>query len=141
MNTPTITPDPSGLITVTAAYTPSSHVHDIESVYTRHYWLPQIGPLSYLTLVFLNAWMPDTDTSYTVGYDELAHQLGATPARLTRTIGRLEQFRLAHLDPTEPDTVRIVRRVPTLNSRQLARLAERCPTLAAAHDHILATAA
>ena len=69
--TQTLTPV-DGLITVTAGYTPTTHIHDIDSIYRRHYWVPEIGPLSYLTLLFLASWLPDDDMAITIDYDEFA---------------------------------------------------------------------
>ena len=138
--TPTLTPV-DGLITVTARYTPTTHIHDIDSIYSRHYWVPEIGPLSYLTLLFLSSWVPADDLTITIDYDEFARSLGTTATRLTRTVQRLVGFHLAYIPVTEPSTLQIRRRLPTLNDRQLARLAQRCPTLAACHDEQLHTAA
>ena len=139
--TPTLTPV-DGLITVTAGYTPTTHVHEIDSIYSRHFWVPEIGPLSYLTLLFLSNWIPADDMTITIGYDEFARSLGTTAARLNRTVQRLVGFRLAYIPVTDPANLQIRRRLPTLNARQLARLAYRCPTLAACHDeHLHAPAA
>lgn len=99
------------------------------------YWLTELGPTAYLSFVFLNSWMPANDgASITLAYAELAHSLGTAPARLTKALRRLANFHLAHTRPDEPATLYLQRRAPTLNSKQLARLAERCPTLAERHE-------
>ena len=85
--------------------------------------------------------IPADDATITLHYDEFAHSLGTRPPRLTRSLQRLNAFHLAHTLPEQPTTLYIRRRVPTLNTRQLARLAEHCPTLAAHHDQLLHTAA
>ena len=142
MNTPfSLEPDDDGLITVTAAYTPSDCIHDPESAYVRYYSTPILGPLSVLTFIHLNSWITADDPTITLHYDEFAHSLGTRPPRLTRSLQRLNAFHLAHTLPEQPTTLCIRRRVPTLNARQLARLAEHCPTLAAHHDQLLHTAA
>ena len=58
-----------GLITVTAGHTPSTLIHDPESPYSRYFWVPQIGPLSYLTIVALTAWLPADDASIRLDFD------------------------------------------------------------------------
>ena len=61
MKTPFQIEPTDGLITVTAAYTPSTHTHDPESMYFRYYWLPETGPSAYLAFLLLNAWLPGDD--------------------------------------------------------------------------------
>ena len=138
---PALIPAADRRITVTAGHTPTTHIHDPESAYFRYYWLPELGSLSILSFMFLNGWLANDDATITVDYDEFARSLGTTPARLAHTVQRLVGFHLAYIPAGEPATLYLRRRVPTLNTRQLARLAERCPTLAAAHDELLHTAA
>ncbi len=124
-----------GLITVTAGFTPASNMHEPESMYCRFYWLADIGPSAYLAFLFLNMWLSsDDDSTISVDYEEFAHTLGTSPGRLTRAISRLTGFHLAYTIPTEPSTLYLKRRAPTLTAGQLARLAKRCPTLAACHE-------
>ena len=91
MNTPTVlTPNPAGLITVAAGYTPTANIHEPDSTYAQFYILPVIGPLSYLAWSRLNMWLPaDDNAAIGIGHDELAWSLGAAPARLDRSINRL----------------------------------------------------
>ena len=141
MNTPTIlTPNPSGLITVTAGYTPSTNIHEPDSTYAQFYTLPVVGPLSFLAWQRLNMWLPADDTAaIAIGHEELAWSLGAAPGRLSRSISRLIKFHLAYLVPAEPDTLYIKRRAPSLNPALLAGLAIKCPTLVSAHAEQLET--
>ena len=75
----------------------------------------------------------DDDPTFTINVAEFAHALGNAPARLTKALERLVAFHLAYVTPSDTTTLYVKRRAPTLNSKQLARLAERCPTLAASH--------
>lgn len=128
-------------ITVAAGYTPAVNIHEPDSTYCRHYWLAELGPSSYLAWTYLLGWLPDSDTAaITIDYPELAYSLGTAPGRLTKALQRLAAFHLAHTLPGEPTTLYLKRRAPTFNERQLARLAERCPTLAACHDEQRRTA-
>ena len=143
MNAPTIlTPDPTtGLVTVTAGYTPSNHVHTPDSTYAQFYTTPTIGPLCYLAWSRLNMWIDTDDTTVIVAFEELAWSLGASPARLQRAITRLAKFHYASIDPAAPDTLRIQRRAATLNPAQLAALAAKCPSLVEAHTEQVRSAA
>lgn len=131
-----------GLITITARHTAAPNIHSPESSYCRYYWVPVIGPAAWITWANLVAWLPDTDRpTIEINYAQLAASIGARPARLTRTLARIAAFHLAYTIPTEPDTLYLKRRAPTLSTRMLDTLADTCPALAAAHDHMLATAA
>ena len=143
MNTPTtLTPDTrTGLITITAGYTPTANIHEPDSTYAQFYVLPVIGPLSYLTWQRLNLYLPVDDTPIPINHDELAWSLGASPGRLNRAINRLVKFHLAYLVPGEPDTLYVKRRAPTLSPVLLDGLNAKCPTLVAAHAEQLNTAA
>lgn len=137
---PTLTPDPAtGLVTIVAGYTPTLNIHTPESIYAKFYWLPTVGPLSYLAWERMNLYLPADDTTITIGYDELAWSLGAAPGRLTRAVARLVKFHLATIDPDQPDTLRVQRKAPTLRASMLAGLAAKCPTLADAHHEQLDT--
>ena len=132
----------NGLITVTAGYTPTANIHEPDSTYCRYMWLNQVGPTSYLAWSHLTAWLPDDDTAaVAINYVELAYGLGTAPGRLHRALARLVGFHLAYTDPADTNTLHVKRRAPQLNPKQLVRLAERCPTLAACHDELLHTAA
>jgi hypothetical protein len=133
-------PEPvNGLLTVGAAFTPTSNIHDPESTYSRYYWPSTTGPTGYLAWIQLVAWLPNNDdTTIAINHAEFAHALGTSPARLTNALGRLIAFHLAYTIPAQPATLFIKRRAPTLNPKQLAHLAQRCPTLAASHDEQLA---
>ena len=125
---------PDGLLNVTAAYTPTTHVHEPDSDFYRNFWLPALGPTSTLAYERLASWLPDTDNeTISIDYAEFARTLGTSPGRLTKAIGRLIGHHLANLDPSRPATIAVRRRVPNLSTHQLARLTERCPTLAAYH--------
>jgi hypothetical protein len=136
MNAPVRLEPVDGLITVTAGFTPTTNVHEPESMYCRFYWLADIGPSAYLAFLFLNMWLPanEESASISINYAEFAHTLGTSPGRLTRAISRLAGFHLAYTIPTEPSTLYLKRRAPTLTAGQLARLSKRCPTLAACHE-------
>jgi hypothetical protein len=130
-----------GLITVTAGFTPTANIHEAESSYAAYYILPEIGPSAFLAWTHLVAWLPPTDeTPINIDYDELAWSLGTSPGRLTRALQRLASFHFAYTLPAEPHTLYLRRRAATLSTTQLARLAKKCPTLAAAHEELLATA-
>ncbi len=142
MNTPTVlTPDPSGLICVAAGYTPTANIHEPDSTYAQFYWLPIVGPLSFLAWERVNLYVPTDGSPTTIAYDELAWSLGASPQRLSRGIARLVKFHLGNIDPDQPDTLRIQRKAPTLRTSMLGALAIKCPTLADAHHEQLHTAA
>lgn len=124
-----------GLITIAGAYTPTANIHDPGSTYSRYFVPNTIGPTAFLAWSQLAAWLPADDlATYAINHAEFAYALGTAPGRLTKTLGRLLAFHLAYTIPTEPDTLYVKRRAPTLNPKQLARLAKRCPTLAACHD-------
>ncbi len=124
-----------GIITVAVGHTPPSHVHRPDETYCAYFWLSQLGPTSYLAWKHLAAWTTDDETAtVAINYDELARSLGTSPGRLTKALQRLAGFHLAYTLPTQPDTLYVKRRAPTLSPGQLTRLAERCPTLAACHD-------
>ena len=141
MNTaPTFRLEPvDGLITIAAGYTPTANIHDPDSTYSRYFIPNTTGPTAFLAWSQLVAWLPADDTApYVINHAEFAYALGTAPARLTKALGRLVAFHHAYTVPTEPNTLYVKRRAPTLNPKQLARLAERCPTLAACHDEQLA---
>ena len=126
---------PDGLLTVTAAYTPTTHVHEPDSIYYRNYFLPILGPTSSLAFERLASWLPvDDDASIQINYAEFAYTLGTSPGRLTKALTRLVGHHLANLNPDHPAAIAVRRRVPDLTAHQLARLTERCPTLAACHN-------
>ena len=131
------------IITITAGHTPTANVHDPESNYCRDfYWVPVIGPAAWITWANLVAWLPDTDgPTIDISYPQLAASIGTRPARLTRTLQRLAAFHLAYTVPAEPSTLYLKRAAPTLSKRMLDGLADSCPALAAAHDHMLTSAA
>jgi hypothetical protein len=131
-----------GLITITAGHTPAANIHHPESSYCRYYWVPVIGSSAWLIWANLVAWLPDTDgPTIDINYAQLAASIGTRPARLTRTLQRVAAFHLAYTIPAEPATLYLKRAAPTLSKRMLDGLADTCPALAAAHDHILTTAA
>ena len=131
-----------GLITITAGYTPATNIHLPESNYCRYYWVPVIGSSAWLIWANLVACLPDTDgPTIDINYAQLAASIGTRPARLTRTLQRVAAFHLAYTTPTEPATLYLKRAAPALSKRKLDALADTCPALAAAHDHMLTTAA
>jgi hypothetical protein len=143
MNTAPFRIEPAdGLITITAGHTPTTNIHHPESNYCRYYWVPVIGPAAWITWANLVAWLPDTNgPTIAINYPQLAASIGTRPARLTRTLQRVAAFHLAYAIPAEPATLYLKRAAPTLSKRMLDALADTCPALAAAHDHILTTAA
>lgn len=142
MNAVSLTPDPvTGLITIGAAFTTTTNIHPSESNYAAFYWLPVLGPLSFLCWTRINQYIPADETSIDIDHYELAWSLGASPTRLKRATTRLTKFHLANIAPTEPDTLRVQRRAPTLSPALLAAISAKCPTLGAAHDEQLHYAA
>lgn len=125
---------PDGLLTITAAHAPSTHVHQPDSVYCRYFVVPIIGAAPWATWARLVEYLPDNDTDQ-VGlvYDELARSLGNSPGRFTKTLQRLVSFHLIDYHPDTPHVLFVRRRAPNLSPANLARLTERCPTLAASH--------
>ena len=131
-----------GLITITAGHTPAANIHLPESNYCRYYWVPVIGSSAWLIWANLVAWLPNTDgPTIDINYNQLAASIGTRPARLTRTLQRVAAFHLAYTVPTEPTTLYLKRAAPTLSKRMLDALTETCPALAAAHDHMVSSAA
>ena len=142
MNAVNLTPNPAtGLIRIAAAYTPTTSIHLPESNYASFYVLPVLGPLSFLCWTRINQYIPVDESSIEIDPCELAWSLGASPGRLNRAITRIVKFHLATIAPTEPDTLRVQRRAPTLSPALLAAVSAKCPTLGAAHDEQLHYAA
>ena len=134
MNPPTIT-TVDGLITITAGFTPSSHVHEPDSVYCRYFVVPIIGAGPIVTWARLAEYLPESDLeALELDYDELARSLGNSPGRFMKTLQRLVAFHLIDHHPDAPTVLAVRRRAPNLSPANLSRLAERCPTLAACHD-------
>jgi hypothetical protein len=80
MNAPFRLEPVDGLITVTAGFTPTTNVHEPESMYCRFYWLADIGPSAHLAFLFLNMWLPAEEGALiSVNYGEFAHTLGTSP--------------------------------------------------------------
>lgn len=123
-----------GLITLTAGYTPTTHVHHPDSLYVRTFWTPLLGIGPTATWDRLTEHLPLNDhATNELPYDELAHSLGLSPARFTKTLRRLINFHLINHHPDTPHTLGVLRRAPSLHDTQIARLTERCPTIAATH--------
>ena len=130
-----------GYITISAAPTPAANIHEADSTYCRFYLTPLAGTAAWVTWSNLASWLPATDAPLPVHFEQLAASIGTTPARLTRTIQRITAFHLAYVLPTEPDHLHVQRRAATLSPKLVERLAQTCPTLAAAHDHMARTSA
>ena len=131
-----------GLINIAGGHTPHTHIHDPESSYCRYYIVPIVGCSVYILWANLVAWVPANDnTNIQVHWTQLAASIGASPARLRRITQRMATFHLAYTLPAEPSTLHLRRRAATLSPKLLEQLATNAPALAAAHDHLLHTAA
>ena len=112
------------VMTVTVDSSPhlKAHGHHLFSSYAERFWLPTIGPSSFLLLRRLNHERMDQQRSFfTIERDYLARSvgLGAGQTRIRQVLKRLAIFRLVDLDhlgfhfPTY---------LPALHRGQVARL-------------------
>lgn len=108
--------------------------HDPRGAYTETFWLPLLGPSATLLARKLAHGLEADPDGFTLPADDAARSLGlgakgGKRSPFNRTLGRLAQFRLVHLD-TE-DVVLARRRFPGLTRTQVAKL---IPSLREAHD-------
>jgi hypothetical protein len=101
--------------------------HDPRSAYVERFWLSLLGPTSVLLLRRLANELELQPAGFDLSVEDTARALGVgtkggRSSPFARTVQRLCQFRLAHLD--EPGDVLLARRkIPPLNRGQVVRLA------------------
>lgn len=115
------------------------HGHDPRSGYAETFWLPLLGPSALLLARRFATELDRAPDGVELSADDCSRSLGLGTGGgrhhvLVRSIGRLAQFRLAHVDVvraglTEPVLVR--RRFPSLSRTQVTKLPVR---LRSAHD-------
>jgi hypothetical protein len=108
--------------------------HDPRSSYTETFWLPLLGPSATLLARKLASGLELDPGGFTLPADDAARSLGlgakgGARSPFNRTLGRLAQFRLVHLDAE--DVVLARRRFPGLTRTQVAKL---IPSLREAHE-------
>ena len=108
--------------------------HDPRSSYTETFWLPLLGPSATFLARKLASGLELDPAGFTLPADDAARSLGlgAKEGRrspFNRTLGRLAQFRLVHLDAE--DVVLARRRFPGLSRTQVTKLT---PALREAHE-------
>lgn len=101
------------------------HGHDPRDTYCERFWLPLLGPSAVLLARQLADRFDRRPSGFPVGTEELSRSLGlgrpvGRRSALHRTIGRLAQFRLAHLEGDEVLLAR--RRLPSLSRAQADKL-------------------
>lgn len=104
--------------------------HDPRSAYVEVFWLPLLGPsATFLARSFARRLEQDP-AGFSVPADEAARSLGlgakaGARSPFNRTLNRLAQFRLVHLDASDAgnqDLVLARRRFPGLSRAQIAKL-------------------
>ena len=108
--------------------------HDPRSAYTETFWLPLLGPSATFLARKLASGLELDPSGFTLPADDAARSLGlgakeGKRSPLNRTLGRLAQFRLVHLDGD--DVVLARRRYPGLSRTQVSKLT---PALREAHE-------
>jgi hypothetical protein len=108
--------------------------HDPRGEYADQFWVPLLGPTASLLARRLVTGLERAPAGFELPTEETARMLGlgargGRRSPFARTVGRLGQFRVAHLDPAGGLLVR--RRLPGLTRTQVARLPA---PLRAAHD-------
>lgn len=114
--------------------------HDPRSPYAEKYWLPIIGPSTYLLLRRLATGLDENPDGFDLGLLDGANALGlgtrgGRNAPFIRAIARSIQFKLCRHDR---DTLTVRRRLAPLTQHQVARLS---PELRDDHDAWQATEA
>jgi hypothetical protein len=109
------------------------HGHDPRSAYVEAFWLPLLGPSATLLGRQLARRLERSPDGFAVEVDDAARSLGlgakgGRRSPFNRTVGRLAQFRLVHLDD---GVVLARRRYPGLSRTQVSKLP---PPLREAHD-------
>lgn len=108
--------------------------HDPRGDYTETFWLPLLGPSATFLARKLASGLEVDPAGFSIPADDAARALGlgAKAGRrspFNRTLGRLAQFRLVHLDGE--DVVLARRRFPGLTRTQVSKLT---PALRDAHE-------
>ena len=108
--------------------------HDPRSTYTETFWLPLLGPSATFLARRIAARLDVEPAGFELPADDAARSLGlghkeGRRSPFNRTLGRLAQFRLLHLD--SEDIVLARRRFPGLSRTQVSKLP---PSLREAHD-------
>jgi hypothetical protein len=99
--------------------------HDPRSTYTELFWLPLLGPSATFLARRIAARLDEEPAGFAVAADDAARWLGlghkdGRRSPFNRTLGRLAQFRLLHLDAE--DLVLARRRFPGLSRTQVSKL-------------------
>ena len=105
------------------------HGHDPRDSYCEQFWLPLLGPSAVLLARQLAERFDHRPEGFTLPTEEAARSLGlGSPvgrrSAFNRTVARLAQFRLVHLD-TE-DVLLARRRLPSLSRTQVLKLPAVC---------------
>lgn len=108
--------------------------HDPRGAYVELFWLPLLGPsATFLARTFARG-LESEPGGFALSADEAARSLGlgtkaGRRSPFSRTLARLAQFRMIHLDAE--DVVLARRRFPSLSRTQVAKLPD---GLRAAHE-------
>lgn len=99
--------------------------HDPRGVYTETFWLPLLGPSATLLARRFARGFEADPAGFTLPADDAARALGlgakgGRRSPFNRTLARLAQFRLVHLDAE--DVVLARRRFPGLSRTQVSKL-------------------
>ena len=99
--------------------------HDPRSAYVETFWLPLLGPSATLLVRKLASWLERSPEGFDVPAEEVARGLGlgakgGQRSPFNRTLGRLAQFKVVHLD--EGDVVLTRRKLPGLTRSQVGKL-------------------
>lgn len=110
--------------------------YPVPSAYGEMFWLPLIGPSAYLAFRHLHLRIGATTDRVSVPVESIAACLGlgtgtGRTSSIARTLARLVDFRLASIDH---DTYLLVRELPLLSDRYLARLPAELLT---AHEQLI----
>ena len=110
------------------------HGHDPRGEYAELFWLPLLGPSATFLARHLAAGLDRSPAGFSLPADDAARALGLGPpdgrrSPFNRTLARLAQFRIVHLDAD--DEVLARRRLPGLTRTQVAKLP---PPLRLQHD-------
>lgn len=108
--------------------------HDPRSAYTETFWLPLLGPSATFLARQLAAGLEQSPAGFRLPADEAARGLGlgakgGRRSPFNRTIARLAQFRVIHLDAE--DVLLARRKLPGLTRTQVGKLP---PPLREAHE-------
>ena len=111
--------------------------HDPRSAYVERFWLPILGPSTVLLLRYLAAALDAAPGGFLLDLEETARALGlgvreGPHAPLARALRRAADFAMA--SEPEPGHLAVRRRMPSLSTRQVARLPA---SLQAAHARAL----